>query len=98
MNNYLNEVDWNSLLSNSSIETNWLLFKDLLIAATERYVPTIPMNSQKLKPPWWNKSLASDIAMKCKLYLKYMQTSSHDDYDNYVIQRSLVKVGSEMLR
>ena len=50
------------------------------------------MNSQKLKPPWWrNKSLASDITTKRELYLKYMQTSSHTDYDNYVIQRSLVK-------
>ena len=91
MNNFLNEVDWNSLLSDSSIKTNWLLFKDLLIAATKRYVPTEPMNSQKLKPPWGNKSLASDIAMKRELYLKYMQTSSHADYDNYVNQRSLVK-------
>ena len=39
------EVDWNNLLSDSSIETNWLLFKDLLIAATERYVSTVLMNS-----------------------------------------------------
>ena len=91
MNNFLNEVNWNSLLSESNIETNWLPFKDLLITTTERYVPTVPMNSQKLKPPWWNKSLASDITTKCKLYLKYMQTSSHADYDNYVIQRSVVK-------
>ena len=51
MNNFLNKVDWNSLLSDSNIETNWLLFKDLLITATECYVPTVPMNSQKLKPP-----------------------------------------------
>ena len=91
MNNFLNEADWSSLLSDSSIETNWLLFTDLLIAATKRYVPTEPMNSQKLEPPWGNKSLASDIATKHELYLKYMQISSHADYYNYVIQRSLVK-------
>ena len=91
MNNFRNEVDWNDLLSDSSIETNRLLFKNLLTIATERYVPTVSMKSQKLKPPWWNKSLASDIAIKRKLYLKYMQTSSQTDYHNYVTQRNLVK-------
>ena len=49
------------------------------------------MKSQKLKPPWWNKSLASAITMKRKLYLKYIQISSHIDYRNYVTQRNLVK-------
>ena len=49
------------------------------------------MKSQKLKPSWWNKSLASAIAMKRKLYLKYMQTSFHADYCNYVTQSNLVK-------
>ena len=49
------------------------------------------MKSQKLKPTWWSKSLASDIALKCKLYLKYMQTSYCSDYHNYVTQRNVVK-------
>ena len=49
------------------------------------------INSQKLKPPWWNKSLASDIAIKRQFYLNYMQTSSHADYLKYVNQRNLVK-------
>ena len=31
---FLSEVDWDNLLSNSSIETNWLCFKNLLTTAT----------------------------------------------------------------
>ena len=98
MNNFLNKVDCDNFISNSSIEINWHHFKNLLTTATEQFVPTASMKSQKLNPPWWNKSLASAVAMKCKLYLKYMQTSSHIDYCNYVTQRSLVKVESEVLR
>ena len=39
------------------------------------------MKSQKLRPPWWSKSLASDTAIKYKVYLKYMQMSSQADYN-----------------
>ena len=62
MINFLNRVDWDDLFSNTNIETNWHHFKNLLTTAIEQFVPTVPMSSQKSKPPWWTKSLASAIA------------------------------------
>ena len=80
MNDFLVNVDWENSLSSPCIETNLLFFRNLLNDAINHYVPTMTINSQKLKPPWWNKSLASDIAIKRQFYLNYMQTSSHAEY------------------
>ena len=75
----------------NTIEDNWTVFKNELILATKRFIPTCVNKSHNYKFCWWTKSLAVATRRKQELFLKFKQTCNNADYCKYAHQRNLTK-------
>ena len=92
MNEYRLSVDWEVLLQEANtIEDNWTVFKNEVISATKRFIPTCVNKSRNYKFCWWTKSLAVATRRKQELFLKFKQTHNNADYCKYAHQRNLTK-------
>ena len=87
----LDEVDWESLFSNNSIDENWNLFKEEVASVVSKYVPMISKKVPTNKPPWWTRRLAKAIKQKQQLYSTFRHTHSPLDYVAYTHKRKEVK-------
>ena len=57
----LDEIDWEILFSNNSIDENWNLFKERVLSVVSKHVPEISKKVPTNKPPWWTNRLAKAI-------------------------------------
>ena len=67
----LDLIDWDTLLQHDSIETNWDLFKNLVLSLVDKYVPKASRKVENNKPPWWSNHLTKAIKDKQNLYLHF---------------------------
>ena len=85
-------IDWDILLQHYSIETNWIIFRNLVLSLVEKYVPKATKKAETSKPPWWSSQLTKAIKEKKNLYSQYKFTRSPLDYAKYASKRNNVKV------
>ena len=45
MNNLLADVDWDNILSNDNINSNWVTFKNIILDGQHKFVPLQPKKS-----------------------------------------------------
>lgn len=57
----LDEIDWESLFNNNSIDENWNLFKKEVAIVVSKYVPKTIKKAPTNKPPWWTNNLAKQL-------------------------------------
>ena len=87
----LDNIDWDDLLQHDSIETNWDLFKNLMLSLLDKYVPKVVKKVNTNKPPWWSSRLSKAVRDKQYLYSHFKFTKSPLDYSKYTSQRNHVK-------
>ena len=87
----LDKVDWNNVLQNNCIDTNWDLFKNRVLTIANKHIPKVRKKPESNKPPWWSKSLSKVVKEKQNLYLQYKFTLSQVDYAKYTSKRNQVK-------
>ena len=88
----LSSVDWEALLQKANnTEDNWTAFKNEVISATKKFIPTCVYKSCNHKFCWWAKSLALATKRKQELFLKFKQTHHNADYCEYAHQHNLTK-------
>jgi len=85
------KVDWNNVLQNNCIDTNWDLFKNRVLTIANKHIPKVRKKPESNKPPWWSKSLSKVVKEKQNLYLQYKFTLSQVDYAKYTSKRNQVK-------
>jgi len=87
----LDNTDWDNLLLHDSIETNWNLFKNLILSLPDKFVPKATKKVVTNKPPWWSNHLSKAIKGKQYLYSQFRFSQSLLDYAKYASQRNQVK-------
>ena len=87
----LDEIDWESLFNNNSIDENWNLFKKEVAIVVSKHVPKTTKKAPTNKPPWWTNNLAKAIKQKQQLYSTFKHTLLPSDYVAYAHKRNEVK-------
>ncbi|KGL90612.1 hypothetical protein N301_11197, partial [Charadrius vociferus] len=74
LKNLLGMVPWNEALEGRGAQERWLIFKDHLLQAQERCVPTKREAGRKArKPAWMNKELLDMTRRKKEAYREWKQ-------------------------
>ena len=68
MSKEFDKINWDSLLQNDSLDTNWKLFKHKILAATNKFIPRATKTSVTKKPPWWSSHISRDVKEKQKSF------------------------------
>ena len=89
----LNEIHWDILLSDESIDANWNLFKSNVLAIASKYIPKVKVTKKHIyyNPSWWSTQIIKAIKEKQYLYSQYKFTCSNADYASYALKRNQVK-------
>ncbi|GAB0202862.1 hypothetical protein GRJ2_002751800 [Grus japonensis] len=70
----LGRVPWDKALGGRGAQESWLVFKDHLLQAQERCIPTKrKSNKNSRRPPWMNKELLGKLKHKKKAYRGWKQ-------------------------
>ena len=69
MNNYFDDIDWNTIFEDNNINENYNIFVDYISSAVKNFIPkTNPHVKTKNTPQWWTKSLSKAIKLKHSLF------------------------------
>ena len=79
LNRDLFNVDWNSILINSSSEHAWSIFNSKLFELCNKHIPVITIRSE-FQPPWFDSECHNLCRKKERLRTKYKRTKSDDHY------------------
>ena len=79
---YLSQLQWNKLLENKKVEEMWEIFKAKLLEGVSEYIP-VKSRTQKTKPKWMTRQANKARHKKYKLWKRYQQTKSREDYEVY---------------
>ena len=90
----LDGVDWRKELENRTTEEGWILLRNKLQAAVEKFVPQ-SKNRTKLKNPWMTRELLRLIRRKRKVWRKVKRSKTAEDMAEY---RSIEKEVSNKIR
>ena len=82
MTSELKEVHWDILLSDESIDANWNLHKNTVLAIVSKYVPKVEVTKKHIsnKPLWWSTQISKAIKEKQYLYSQYKFSRLDADY------------------
>ncbi len=78
----LDGVDWREELENRTTEEGWILLRNKLQAAVEKFVPQ-SKNRTKLKNPWMTRELLRLIRRKRKVWRKVKRSKTAEDMAEY---------------
>ena len=88
-------IDWNTELSNLSLEDTWNFVKYSIREAIRRFVPrTRPGMAKKPgsgRPPWMTAEVRLAVNSKSKAFQKYKKSREGKDYDCYIMARNKAK-------
>ena len=86
------KIDWDSLLQNDSLDTNWKLFKHRVLAVANKFIPKINRKPVTNKPPyaWWSTHINRAVKENNK-FNQYKCTLLPTDYANYALKCNQVK-------
>ena len=63
----LDTINWDDLFYHNSIETNWDLFKNIVLSPTDKFVPKVNKKAESNKPPGWSSHLTKASKDKHRL-------------------------------
>lgn len=86
---FLRNQDWDRIFENCDAEQMWNRLKYEINFAINRWVP-IGYRKVKQKPKWFSKKLQSMRQAKLKLWKRYRDTGSYNDYEAYRKLNNLV--------
>ncbi|KFV17941.1 hypothetical protein N340_02406, partial [Tauraco erythrolophus] len=70
----LSRVQWDEALAGRGVQESWLIFKDHLLQAQERCIPTKRKSGRNTRrPAWMNKELLDQLGHKMKAYRGWKQ-------------------------
>jgi Reverse transcriptase (RNA-dependent DNA polymerase) len=104
--NYLNDIDWYTLLSSENVENDWQKLKNIINYCTEIYVPKSRVRD-KTRPKWLNQDLIKLIRRKKAAWKEYRIQGTRETNENYKrlegevkkrIQRSKRRLEKELSR
>ena len=82
------QVDW-SFPDESSVNDAWCHFRNQLFSITDVHVPLTKRRPFSRGPPWITRELRSLLRKRRKLWNRFKETSSPDDYASYKACRNL---------
>jgi len=68
INKELNEVNWDAVLCDESIDTNWESFKNILLTVSTKFTPKTVKKPYSNKPSWWTTQISKVVKEKHQLY------------------------------
>ena len=91
MQEELDTIKWDNLFYHSSIETNWDLFKNIVLSLTDKFVPKVNKKAESNNPSLVVSHLNKAIKDKHRLYSQFKFTRSPLEYAKYASKRNNVK-------
>ena len=90
INSEFSKVNWQSLLTSSSIETKWSQFKTKFFEIVDNNIPKVKVKAS-FQPPWFD----SDVYVKCReknrFHAKYKETKDMSWYLKFSNSRNELK-------
>lgn len=90
INEFLNNIDWNALLSGVDLESAVEIFYDYLYLAFEFFVPIKTIKTSNF-PPWFTSELKNLIQAKKIAHSNYKKSGTFSDYQLFSTIRSKCK-------
>ena len=86
MRGYLKETDWSILSEDRELDAKWSYFKNIIISATDKYVPKL--KPVRVQSKWLSNEVYKLIKEKHKSWNKYRRTRLVDEWNIYVRNRT----------
>ena len=101
INEMFEEIDWNKLLQNKSVNTCYSIFQDKYNDACEKFIPKKSNRLTKQRAPWMNKNLMDIVKKKKNLWHQNMSANwkcsqLSDEYRT--INRNITKLTRDTVR
>ncbi|VDI09133.1 Hypothetical predicted protein [Mytilus galloprovincialis] len=88
-NETLNDIDWDVLLNNKSINEMWKCFSSVMSDNIDRFIPKKKTDRKFISPPlWMDRATKSAIVKKRKSWKKYKYSRNNLSYVKYVKDRN----------
>jgi len=71
-----------SLTDDTPVDTVWLWFKKVLLAAQDKHVPS-KLSSSRYSKPWVNRECKRLIRQKNRWYKNFKRTNKRQDWENF---------------
>ena len=91
MNNYLQNIHWNTELDKLSTEEAWNSIKSSLLHVQDIFVPQHKCKNRNNQTDWLDRDTLKLIRKKRRLWKKYKETRTPDDLSNYKETETEVK-------
>ena len=83
------QMDWASLLKDKDVEELWQIFSTILKNAQDKNIPQKNItNERKNKANWINQKAKCKLRKKYKMWKKYCETDSYQNYVKYTKARN----------
>ena len=88
----IEEIDWDTLFLEKSVDQSWQLFKDILLSLQDKYIPTVRIKEgSKPKPKWMDKEVTLAIKNKASAWKKYKWCRTASNFLRYKKARNGAK-------
>ena len=82
MRKWFKGINWLDMFESLDVENRWKLFRGAVDTAVKMFVP-VETNKQRKFPKWMNRKAKRARNVKIKLYRKYKDTGTYNDFVEY---------------